>query len=63
MRNRKYNSSDAILINTPELQKITGLGRDSAIKVGIEAGARVEIGRLVYWNKRKVLEKIEELSE
>ena len=63
MRNRKYVSDNAVLINTSELQKLSGLGRDSAVKLGIAAGARVEIGRLVYWNKKKVLEKIDEISE
>ena len=55
----KFSSSEPMLINTNTLRQITGLGRDAAIRLGTEAGAKVEIGRLVYWHKKKVLRYIE----
>lgn len=63
MYNRKYANEHSLLINTPELQAFTGLGRDSAIRLATEAGAKVVVGRLVYWNKAKVEAAIEQLSE
>ena len=54
MFNRKYVSDKALLINTDELRELTGLGRDAAIKLGLQAGARVVMGRLIFWHKKKI---------
>ena len=67
MFNRKYVSDKAVLINTDELRELTGLGRDAAIKLGLQAGARVVMGRLIFWHKkkegqRKILDEIERLA-
>lgn len=63
MYNRKYANKNSLLINTPELQEFTGLGRDSAVRLATEAGAKVVIGRLIYWNRQKVEAAIDRLSE
>ena len=60
--NRKYVSDKAVLINTDELRELTGLGRDAAIKLGLQAGARVVMGRLIFWHKKKILDEIERLA-
>lgn len=43
-----------ILINTWELQALLGCGHASAVKIGTEAEARVEIGKRVFWNREKI---------
>ncbi len=58
----KYLTDESMLINTESLQRITGLGRGSAVRLGIEAGARVEIGRRVLWHRKKVLKHIDDLA-
>lgn len=63
MFNRKYANEHSLLINTPELQALTGLGRDSAIRLATEAGAKVKVGRLNYWKRETVEAAIERLSE
>ncbi len=62
MFNRKYVSDKAVLINTNELRELTGLGRDAAIKLGLQAGARVVMGRLIFWHKKMILDEIERLA-
>lgn len=63
MYNRKYANKHSMLINTKELQELTGLGRDSAKRLATDAGAKVVVGRLIYWNRAKVEAAIEQLSE
>ncbi len=63
MHTRKYRNNKSLLINTQELQELTGLGRDSAKKIATEAGAKVVVGRLIYWDRAKVEAAIERLSE
>ena len=55
-RSSTCNISERILITTGELQHLLGCGRSSAVKLGIQAGACVEIGARVFWNPEKVRE-------
>lgn len=59
-RNQKR---ELILVNTLGLQEILSCGRASAVDVGTKAGARVQFGRTVKWNVRKVQEYIDSISE
>ena len=43
-----------ILVDTKQLQAVLSCGRASAVKLGMEAGARVEVGKRVLWNLQKV---------
>lgn len=57
MRQRNNNlvkSECARLMDTEELRAYTCLGRNSAIKLGEEIGARVQIGRRVLWDRVKI---------
>ena len=55
MRSRKITTTgDSRLIDTEELRAYTNLGRNSAVKLGEEIGARVKIGRRVLWDRVKV---------
>lgn len=42
------------LMDTEELRAYTNLGRNNAMKLGEEIGARVQIGRRVLWDRVKV---------
>ena len=59
---KKLDHDNRILINTDELQAQLGCGRGSAVKLGMQAKARVEIGRRVLWNRQKVAEYAYKIS-
>ena len=52
-----------ILVDTFGLQEMLSAGRPAAVKIGTEAGARVQSGRRVFWNVRKVQQYIDTISE
>lgn len=56
MRNRTItaNTGESRLMDTEELRAYTNLGRNNAMKLGEEIGARVQIGRRVLWDRVKV---------
>lgn len=66
MRKRTFVDSidpkQRVLVDTKALQKLTDCGRDTAVKIGTAAGARVKIGRRVLWNVEKVREYLEGIS-
>lgn len=43
-----------IMIPTDELQALCGCGRQTAVKIGTSAGAKIVIGKRVLWNVRKI---------
>ncbi|MDD7143838.1 MAG: hypothetical protein PUI73_08730 [bacterium] len=56
MRNRTViaNAGESRLMDTEELRAYTNLGRNNAMKLGEEIGAKVQIGRRVLWDRKKV---------
>ena len=42
-------NTEKLLINTKELQTMLSCSRQTAEKIGREAGARFQIGRVVRW--------------
>lgn len=42
------------LMDTEELRAYTNLGRNNAMKLGEEIGAKVQIGRRVLWDRVKI---------
>lgn len=56
MRNRTSIpiTGESRLMDTEELRAYTNLGRNSAMKLGEEIGAKVRIGRRVLWDRVKV---------
>lgn len=56
MRNRTIavNTRENRLMDTEELRAYTNLGRNNALKLGDEIGARVQIGKRVLWDRVKV---------
>lgn len=51
MRNRTITATvgESRLMDTEELRAYTNLGRNNAMKLGEEIGAKVQIGRRVLW--------------
>jgi len=64
MRNRTATviGGESRLMDTEELRAYTNLGRNNAMKLGEEIGAKVKIGRRVLWDKRKVDEYFDSLT-
>lgn len=64
MRNRTVTeeAGKARMMDTEELRAYTNLGRNSAMKLGEEIGAKVQIGRRVLWDRRKVDEYFNSLT-
>ena len=48
------NTGDSRLMDTEELRAYTNLGRNNAMKLGEEIGAKVKIGRRVLCDRVKV---------
>lgn len=60
----KGNTSNSqILVDTPGLQEILSSGRPAAVRIGTEAGARVQSGRRVFWNVKKIQQYLDTISE
>lgn len=53
-RTNDLEVGNARLMDTEELRSYTSLGRNSAMKLGEEIGAKVKIGRRVLWDRRKI---------
>ena len=49
-----------ILVSTDELKGLLSCGRYTATKIGTEAGARVQMGRRILWNRDRVQKYLEE---
>ena len=64
MRNRTITATvgESRLMDTEELRAYTNLGRNNAIKLGEEIGAKVQIGRRVLWDRRKIDEYFNSLT-
>lgn len=62
MRNRTGTAVDreSRLMDTEELRAYTNLGRNNAMKLGEEIGAKVQIGRRVLWDRVKVDQYLKE---
>ena len=54
---------DKKLVDTEDLQAILCVGRQTAVKIGKTAKARVQVGKRVLWNVSKVQKYIDEISE
>ncbi len=61
-RNNITVKGESRLMDTNELRAYTNLGRNMATKLGIEAGAKVKIGRRTLWDKIKIDQYLNELT-
>ena len=52
-----------LLVDTPRLMELCSYGRPKAVEIGTAAQARVQIGRSVLWNVKKIQQYIDLISE
>lgn len=50
-------------VDTAGLQAMLSSGRKTAVEIGTAAGARIQVGRRVLWNVRKVQQYLDSVSE
>lgn len=50
-------------IDTGELQAMLSCGRSTAVQIGNNANARIQIGRRVLWNVKKINQYLDSISE
>lgn len=50
-------------VDTKELQEMLSCGRSTAVQIGENACARIQIGRRVLWNVKKVNEYLDKVAE
>lgn len=50
------------LVDTQDLQALLCVGRQTAVRIGTSANARVQVGKRVLWNVGKVQKYIDEIS-
>lgn len=67
MRTTKTNGEtrniDKICVTTEGLQDLLDCGRVTAVQIGGQAGARIEVGKRLLWNVSKVQSYIDSLAE
>lgn len=51
-----------LTVDTAKLQSLLNCGRQSAVKIGIAAGARICVGRRILWNTVKIRKYLDEIS-
>ncbi len=51
---RSNDHQNKLTVNTSSLACMLDCGRASAVRIGEEAGARIQIGKRVLWNVEKV---------
>lgn len=61
-RNNIQTKGESRLMDTNELRAYTSLGRNMATKLGIEAGAKIKMGKRVLWDKVKIDQYLNELT-
>lgn len=50
-------------VDTKELQQMLSCGRATAVEIGNNANARIQFGRRVLWNVRKINAYLDSISE
>lgn len=64
MRERTVmNTNELRLLDTDQLRAYTSLGRNNAMKLGEEIGAKIKIGKRVLWDKNKIDKYLDSLTE
>lgn len=58
----KAEVGESRLIDTEELRAYTNLGRNNAMKLGEEIGAKVKYGKRVLWDRVKLDRYFDELT-
>ena len=62
MRARRIPNGEGRLLSTKELMDYLRIGRNNAMIFGAEAGARVQIGRRVLYDRRIIDKALDEIT-
>lgn len=54
---------DKSLVNTANLMELLDCGKHTAIEIGNKAGAKVCIGRKLFWNVKLIQQYIDNIAE
>lgn len=60
---KELKFDDILCLDSFKLAQALGCGKPMAIQIGMEARARVEVGRRVLWNIEKIKEYINKKAE
>ncbi|MFW5670609.1 MAG: hypothetical protein ACOCM4_15550, partial [Acetivibrio ethanolgignens] len=63
LRTPNLTTGETRLMDTAEIMSYTSLGRNNAMKLGEEIGAKVKVGKRVLWDKVKIDTYINKLTE
>lgn len=55
--------SERQTVNTDQLRQLLSCGRNTAVRIGEEAGAKIKIGKRSLWNVSKVQHYLDSISE
>ena len=56
-------SPGSLTVNTSGLQKLLSSGQKTAVDIGTAAGAKITVGRRVFWNVSKIQKYLDCISE
>lgn len=57
------NTNEALSVDTAGLMELLNSGRKTAVEIGTAAGARIQIGRRVMWNVKKIEKYLDTICE
>jgi hypothetical protein len=63
MNNKTFDNTKKIAVNTDELMEIVGVGKNTAYKIGEDAGAVIRIGRRKLYNLSKIQAYLDSITE
>lgn len=64
-KTQKSNLSEngkKLAVDTEELKNLLGCGRPTAVEIGSQAQARIEVGKRVLWNVSKVQKYLDSIA-
>ena len=56
------NNCDKLTFDTNGLQSLLDCGRVTAVEIGTQAEARIEVGKRVLWNLRKIQKYLDSIA-
>lgn len=56
-------SINNLTVDTVGLQNLLNAGYQTAVEIGMAAGAKITVGRRVLWNVSKIQKYLDEISE
>lgn len=62
-KNKAKTGNSQILVDTLGLQEILSCGRPAAVRIGTDAHGRIQVGRRVLWDVKKIQQYISATSE